>query len=89
MINKFADAYEGEKLHVMHEPKFTEEWARIVDVQSEQKDNVRRLYMVVYIHPLIGTLRICKWAPARNIITEDQNYLIQFRTVFSHKGSAI
>ena len=78
MINEFADQYEGEKIHVLNEPKFTADWAKIVDVQSEQKDNVRRLYMTIYVHPLIGSIRICKWTPARNVVTSDQQFLSQF-----------
>ena len=78
LINQFVDQYEGEKLHILHEPKFTEAWAKIVDIQSEQRDNVRRLYMVLYVHPLIGTIRIAKWLPARNVHTEDNVYLTQF-----------
>ena len=75
-INAFQVDYEGKKLGILLEPEFNKRWAEILDLQSHQP-NGRRMFMTVYVHPVMGTLRVCKWLPKRNVSQQDQTFLVQ------------
>lgn len=76
MINNFQVLFEGKKLSIMESQDFRDKWAAILEAQSQQS-NGRRLFMQIYMHPIIGSIRIAKWLPKKNICEEDQVFLTQ------------
>ena len=76
MINRFQVDFEGKKISVMESPDFKAKWAAILETQSQQS-NGRRLFMQLYFHPIMGSLRVAKWLPKRNVCDQDQVFLTQ------------
>ena len=74
MINRFVDDFEGRKMTVFQDPEFKKRWADILDRQAQQI-NGRRMFMIIYCHPIIGHLRIAKWLPKRNVAGSDSEFL--------------
>ena len=73
-INKFQADFEGRKAMVFQDPEFRQKWAEIADLEGKQP-NGRRMFMTLYIHPVIGHLRVAKWLPKRNICGSDSEFL--------------
>ena len=61
-------------MSVFQDPEFRRQWADIADRESRQP-NGRRMFMTLYIHPVIGHLRVAKWLPKRNVCGSDSEFL--------------
>ena len=73
-INKFQADFEGRKASVFSDPEFRQKWAEIAELEGKQP-NGRRMFMTLYVHPVIGHLRVAKWLPKRNICGSDSEFL--------------
>lgn len=73
-VNKFQADFEGRKMSVFQDPEFKRRWASICELEGKQP-NGRRMFMMLYCHPVIGHLRVAKWLPKRNICGADTEFL--------------